>query len=364
MHLVEILQIRGVPASALFLALTRRCPLSCAHCSTESSLMSEQYPDEPFRRVVGSFTAECHPRVLYMSGGEALLRAGLVHDLAVSAREVGTRSVVLSGMYFARDGHSMPAAVRRAVGSVDHFAASLDEFHEREVSRREVFRALHEIRELVPAVSLQLAGMTSDDPYLLGLIDDIRREFDDEVPMFVDLVGRAGRAKEWMPAPEPTGRGTPRPDVLEPCFLTSWPLVHYDGTVFACCAQEIVARRRPEHLVIGNAARDPWPVLAARSVNSRMLHGIRLFGPLELRRRLGDGEPGTGYCDACVRLGDDPGLAAAVDRYFSSPGGRALAMAAQEMVAGADPGRFVSMYGAPNHENLVRLGWRDPACAG
>lgn len=364
MHLVEILSIRGVPASALFLALTRRCPLSCAHCSTESSLSSEQYPDEPFRRVVGSFTAEHHPRLLYMSGGEALLRAGLVHDLAVTAREAGTRSVVLSGMYFARDGHAMSPAVRRAVGSVDHFAASLDQFHEREVSRREVFRALHEIREMVPAVSLQLVGMASDDPYLLRLIDDVRREFDDGVPMFVDLVGRAGRAKEWMARPDPATR-TPAPtNLLEPCFLTSWPLVHYDGTVFACCAQEIVARRRPAHLVIGDAARDPWPVLAERSVNSRMLHGIRLFGPLELRRRLGDGQPGTGYCDACVRLGDDPGLAAEVERYFGSPAGRALALAGQQLVAGADPGRFVSMYGAPNHEDLVRLGWRDPACAG
>src|SRR5690242_1506129 len=131
MHLADIMRLRMVPGAALFLAITRRCPLSCAHCITDSSLASEQYSDEPFRRVVDSFTAEYHPRVLYMSGGEALLRAGLVHDLAVAARVVGTRSGVLSGMYFAREGQRMSPAVRRAIGSLDHFAASLDEFHER-----------------------------------------------------------------------------------------------------------------------------------------------------------------------------------------------------------------------------------------
>lgn len=362
MHLVEILRYRTVPAAGLFLALTRRCPLSCAHCSTASSLSSEQYGEEPFRRVVDSFTAEEHPQLLYMSGGEALLRAGLVHDLAVAAAAVGTRSVVLSGMYFARDGHLMTPTVRRAVSKVDHFAASLDQFHEREVSRREVFDALHRIRELVPAASLQVAGMTADDPYLLRLIDDVRREFDDTLPLFVDLVGRVGRAREWMAEPDRTA-SAPATDVLEPCYLTSWPLVHYDGTVFACCSQEAVARNRAPHLVLGHAAHDPWPVLAERIVNRRMLHGIRLFGPRELRRRFGDGESGTGYCQACVRLADDPALRTEVDRYFDSPTGRSLALVARQLAERAEVETFVSMYGSAPHGELVRLGWSDPACA-
>jgi hypothetical protein len=93
-----------------------------------------------------------------------------------------------------------------------------------------------------------------------------------------------------------------------------------------------------------------------------MLQGIRLFGPRELRRRLGDGRPGSGYCQACVRLGEDPGLQEEVDRYFGSPAGRAVTMAAQRLVADADVGTFVSMYGSAPHGDLARLGWRDPEC--
>jgi len=365
MHLVEILRIRMVPGAALFMALTRRCPLSCGHCSTESSLASEQYAEEPFRRVVDTFTAQTHPQLLYMSGGEALLRAGLVRDLAVAARAVGTRSAVVSGMYFARDGQSMSPAVRRAIGSVDHFTASLDEWHEREVSRREVFRALHEVRDMVPAVSMQLVGLDHDDPYLLGLIADVRREFDDEVPMLVDLVGAAGRAREWLTEPEPANsRPTAGDDVLAPCFMCSWPLVHWDGTVFACCSQTPVARALPDHLVLGHAARDPWPVLYERQRQRRMLHGIRVFGPMELRRRFGDGDTRDGYCGTCVRLGEDAGLTARVEEFFDSPAGRALSLATQQLTETADVSKFPAIYGSPRHANLVRLGWKDMTCVG
>ena len=145
------------------------------------------------------------------------------------------------------------------------------------------------IRDLVPSVSLQLCGREHDDPYLLGIIADARREFADEVPILVDVVSRMGRARDWLPAAAPAGVRPAREPVLEPCFMSLWPLVHFDGTVFACCSQETVARARPAHLVLGDAARDPWPVLDDRLRRRRMLHGLRVFGPYELRRRFGDG---------------------------------------------------------------------------
>ncbi|MDN5856398.1 MAG: radical SAM protein, partial [Actinomycetia bacterium] len=164
MHLADITRLRTVPAAAVYLALTRRCPLSCAHCSTESSMRSEQYPADPFHRLVDSFGAADRPEMICMSGGEALLRADLVRRLSARAHEVGTGVLLLSGMYFARGGRAIPAAVRDAVRGVDHFSASLDAYHEREVDRREVFRALRRIPEWGPQVSLHITGLDDDDP--------------------------------------------------------------------------------------------------------------------------------------------------------------------------------------------------------
>src|SRR5438309_8562720 len=121
---MDVLALRPVPAAALFLALTRRCPLSCVHCSTNSMLSSEEHDGEMFSRLVDSFTADNRPEVILMSGGEALLRPHLVSDLAESARSVGCSSQVLSGMFFAR-GSRIPSSVLRRIYSGDDLASSV-----------------------------------------------------------------------------------------------------------------------------------------------------------------------------------------------------------------------------------------------
>src|SRR5215211_2738624 len=102
MHLVDILALRQVPAAGLYLSLTRRCPLSCAHCSTNSSLVSEEHAASPFLRLVESFTPDCRPEILVLTGGEPLVRPRLVRALTERAHAVGTRVVLASGMFFAR----------------------------------------------------------------------------------------------------------------------------------------------------------------------------------------------------------------------------------------------------------------------
>jgi hypothetical protein len=299
-----------------------------------------------------------------MSGGEPLLRAGLVRDLAETARAVGTRSGVVSGMYFARGGGPLPGALRRAIMAVDHFTASLDEFHEREVSRADVFRALREIRDLVPAISLQLTGRDPDDPYLADLIAAVRREFADEVPMLVGVVHSVGRARKHDPGnptpPERPARGGP-----QPCLLTSWPLVHYDGAVLACCNQELVARTRPAHLVLGHADRDPWPVLRERSLRRHLLRGLRLFGPVDLRARFQAGPRASGadgYCGSCVALSADREVEAELGRFLESAAGSAIEAAVGHLTEAGPANAFSGRYGSAPHSELVTLGL-DRSCA-
>lgn len=363
MHLADIARLRTVPAAAVYLALTRRCPLSCAHCSTDSSLRSEQYPAEPFRRLVGSFQPGDRPELICLSGGEALLRAGLVRALTTSAQQAGTKTYLLSGMYFARDGRPVPAAVRAAVSRVDHFAASLDAYHEREVSRRDVFRALHRIREWGPHVSFQLTGLDDDDPYLAGLVADIRREFADEVPMLVNHVGAAGRARSWHRATHAA-----LPDLSPaPCSRATWPLVHFDGTVFACCNQDLAARRRPPHLVLGHAAEHPWPVLRDRLLSRPLLRSVRLVGPLHTMQRFGStGGCGDGdYCGSCARLSADPAVADRVGSYLQTPGGAAFEVTARPIVEDPERNGFARRLGSPRYHDLITLGWKEGArCAG
>ncbi|MEV4363816.1 hypothetical protein [Nonomuraea sp. NPDC049625] len=356
MHLAEMAVLRAVPAAGVFLALTRRCPLSCAHCSTESAMDGAEHAERPFRRLVASFTRQERPEFIAMSGGEALLRPRLVRDLADSARLSGTRSYLLSGLYFARDGHAVPPALRAAISAVDHFAVSLDRFHEREVSRRAAFRVLHEIRSWGPQVSVQITGDGGADPYVADLVREVREEFADQVPMLVVPLRPVGRAKT-LDGPRAGPKTLPAVPAPAPCEMAAWPLVTYDGTVLTCCNDDLAAAARPPHLVLGHADEDPWPVLRRRHLDRPLARAVRMFGPRYAKARFGSGAAAPGYCDVCVTLHQDRGLGERVAGYLDSPAGPAMEGAVRGLVERHGPYGFARRHGITRYSELVTLGW-------
>jgi hypothetical protein len=275
-------------------------------------MASEQHDGEPFLRLVRSFTADTQPQVVWMTGGEPLLRPQLVAELAETAAERGVRSALLSGMWFATRGPAR--AVRRALGSVDHVSASIDRWHEAEVPRRAVLNRLGELLADGTGVSVHLVVEGPGDPYLDEAVGEIRAVLDDRCPVIVSALGPHGRARAWAP---PGIRGGPAP--ADPCPQTAWPTVAYDGTVLACCSQLAVDGPVPEHLRLGHAAVDDWEAIASHAVRSPALRAIRTFGPRWLAEQHGARDCG-GYCETCLQLGDDRGVAASIEAQMARPG--------------------------------------------
>ncbi|MFJ7084661.1 radical SAM protein [Streptomyces griseus] len=320
MELAELVARRPFPAAGLLIGLTRRCPLRCAHCSTGSDLFTREGPDGgQLERFVGSFTEENRPDVVMLTGGEPLLLPALAERLSTLARRTGSRTALLSGMFFARSGSALaggrfgglsggrrgaaiPPAILRAIRSVDHFSASLDVHHEREVPRADVFRALHRIRAEGVAVSLHLTGTGAADPYLAGLTRAVEEEFGGQVPCLVNEVRPFGRAASWArPA-----RSGPDPAAASPCSMAAWPVVAFDGRVLACCNQDTVDRRPvPAHLDLGHIGADDWATVRRRALESPVLRMLRTVGPTHLAARYGSGPPAGSYCDGCRALGGD-----------------------------------------------------------
>jgi pyruvate-formate lyase-activating enzyme len=362
-HLMDILRLRPVPAAAVFLSLTRRCPLTCRHCSTNSLMTSEEHAEELFSGFVDTFTPDSRPELVYMTGGEALLRPRLVEDIAHRAREAGTRSQVLSGMFFARGGR-IPPAIRRAIDAVDHFSASLDIFHEEQVSRAAVLRVLGDLVEDGKDVSIQVVGVDDDDPYLAEVTDDIRRTLDDRVPIVVSHVGPVGRAAEWLPKRRVT---PPHPGTAEPfpCGMAAWPVVVYDGTVVACCNQRVTDGDIPDHLRLGHAATDDWATIRERALTSGMLRAIRVFGPQYLADQYGT-VACDGYCSTCQRLSDDDGVIAGAAALAGKPTLPLLENQVLRIQQEAGPVGFIRNGGSQRYAELVTLGYQREAaaCAG
>lgn len=287
-----------------------------------------------------------------MSGGEAMLRPKLVGKLAQSAREVGTRSIVLSGMFFARLGH-IPRAIREAIETLDHFSASLDVFHEREVPRVNVFRVIESLVEDGTDVSFHIVGKNADDPYLESVVEEVQHVFGRRVPMLVNTIASFGRAKAWH---TPTlGPETASIDA-EPCGLAAWPVVGFDGTI-AACANDDVLDNVPPHLRLGHASVDDWATIRARTLASNMVRAIRLFGPEYIADRFSDRGRRCGrYCQTCMNLSKDPSIEQRVDQVMAKPTSAVLEEQASAMQRRAGALVFAKHYGLSRYAELVALG--------
>ena len=359
MELAEIIALRPRPCAGLLVALTRRCPLACAHCSTASTMAGQDPDAADLVRFVGSFTRADRPEVMLMTGGEPLLLPRLVERLALTARRRGTRSAVLTGAFFAREGR-VPRRVLRAVEAVDHFSVSLDAFHEREVPRADVFGVLRRVLDAGVPVSVHAVGSGPDDPYLADLAAETRRVFADQVPLLVNTIRAVGRAASWSTAHQPApGGGEP-----QPCSMAAWPTVAFDGTVVACCNQATVDLRPvPGHLRLGHVAQDQWADIRARALGSPTLRMIRVVGPAYLRDRwAADTEKGArgsggdcGYCDGCRLIGDDPAIARATLRVASGPAGALLDQYATDRQVAAGPVALMRRHGCAPYADLVAL---------
>ncbi|MBV9452021.1 MAG: radical SAM protein [Streptosporangiaceae bacterium] len=363
MHLADLLERRPVPAAAIFLTLTRRCPLHCQHCSTRSAQTSQQQPAASLRRFAGSFSTADHPEFLLLTGGEPLLRPGLVRTLAETARAAGTRSYVLTGAYFASGGRT-PGTIRGALESVDHVAISIDVFHEAEVPRPQVFRVLHELLDAGIDASVQACGAGPGDPYLVTLAEQIRQEFADRVPMLATVVSPVGRARSWLvssaageTAAEDRSGGRIVPAL--PCDMASWPVVGFDGTITACCNTDVLdSRPAPAHLRLGHIATTTWPEVRHACVSSPVLRGLRTEGPLRLAARMaGPGQVGRGdYCQTCRALADRPEILRRVGADAARPVAVLIEQQAIALQLRAGPVAFARRHGAPALADLVLLG--------
>lgn len=315
-------------------------------------MTSGQFAGGMFLRFVDTFSADCRPDVLSMSGGEALLRPELVRQLGERARRSGTRSSVLSGMFFATAGR-IPPEIRAAIDAVDHFSASIDAFHERQVPRTAVFRALETLLADGKQVSVRIVGKDASDPYIADIVDDVRRVFDDRVPMLVRAVSGFGRALTWLRRDTATASGQADAD---PCARAAWPVVGFDGTIVAC-GNDDVLDGVPPHLRLGHASVDDWATVRAHSTTSSMIRSIRLFGPEYVAQEFSDVPARCdGYCRTCTRLSHDPKVAERVHAIMAKRSIQALEAEATALQQKAGALLFARRHGLPDYAELALLG--------
>ncbi len=348
MQLGTLMGLRPIAGAGLLVTLTRRCPLSCAHCSTSSSMLAEQIPATPLRTFLSSITAETAPRVVLFTGGEPLLRPGLLREFADLVRAAGSAPAVLTGGFFARGG-LIPDRILSTLLHCEHVSFSLDAFHEREVDRADVFAALQQLLDRDRAVSLHVLGTGPDDEYLSDVTAAVRRRFGANVPMLVTELRPVGRAAGWL-----NGRPATLDERPRPCSMAAWPVVAFDGAVLACCNQRVVdARPAPEHLLLGQVGADSWPEIVQRLKGRSLLRMIRTVGPVSVEHRFSGSSCDTSYCGTCRGLSDDPAVRAGAELVAAGPVGALLDDQVGQLQHQAGPAKLLARYASARYADLV-----------
>lgn len=283
MHLIEALSRRTEPCAGVYFTLTRRCPLSCAHCSTNSTISSEQHDEAIFTRfaetILDSQPGD-RPYVAGLTGGEALLRPRLCESLLATMRQAEVKTILATGLYFARYRH-IPPSILNVITRADLVMFSLDIFHEKELERDDIARVVHKLMNERVDLAVQLVGRDADDPYLADATAWILDEFDHRIPILVALLKPVGRAVE-LPgdlAAAEAPKLAAGSDV-DPCSFASWPVIAPDGRIVACGNQDAVDTASPgHHLYLGHASSDSWADVRQRATANALLRCIRTSGP-------------------------------------------------------------------------------------
>lgn len=145
----------------LILAITRRCPLSCQHCSEWKTLNGhEQLSREDLLSIAGRFEALGVNQIL-LSGGEPLLRLDDIVALCRASRPQTDYWIATSGFRLDRSvaARLAEAGLTGVCLSMDHFEADAhDAFRGRAGSFRQVQQAARHVREAGLVLCLTLCA--------------------------------------------------------------------------------------------------------------------------------------------------------------------------------------------------------------
>lgn len=308
----------GFRAHILALMVTRRCNMTCAHCSVESGphIKIEPSVEELRERITAA--AESGVHLILITGGEPMLREKDVLALVRHARRCGMNaSVVTNGFWGATPERAARVVRRLRQAGIVSFTISPDRYHAPFQGMEHALNVARAARaQRVPLnVNLTRAG---DDDDLDAAVSALEREPAVNAHVHVRFYDV-----------QPVGRGRTLPSLRAEnegaCVACRIAAVTDDGRVTACNGPAYFARAGSP-LVLGSLADRPLSALLDQHATDPVLQTIRTFGVERLRdelRRI----PGfenhpfrpvyRGMCDLCLDVTSNAAAVAALRVHLS-----------------------------------------------
>ncbi len=320
----------GTRAAALM--LTRRCNMTCGHCSVASGPGIKKEPTDAEVIARADALVAAGVRSVLLTGGEPMLREALAIGLVERLGKAGIPTSMTSNGSWGAD----PADAGRIVralhrGGLRLLTISYDRFHADFMDCSPVGNIARACSAEGLAMNLNITR-TARDSELAGIIaktrdlPGIRTRFYDVQPV--------GRAKHLDPAGM-------RSNMEGFCNAAGIPVITDDGRVMACNGPSFFQpSTSPLHC---SGADEPIAKGLHRHTTNQILEGIRVFGPGRLLQELAtlpafadfavrDGY--RGMCDLCLHLTGTPAAAEALRTHLGSPQLQAEMQAVRRVIQG------------------------------
>ena len=351
--------VAAQPTTHIALMVTRRCNMSCGHCSVESGPQVKNEPAEAELLGWVREAAAANVRSILFTGGEPMLREALVLRLLRECRRLGLRTAITTNGFWgrsAREALRRLRALRRAGLSL--LTVSYDRYHAEFQGHQPAVNIADAAAKLRFPVNISVVR-AGDEPEIGGIAAPFEKKPSARLSFYdIQPVGRA-RA---LPV------ATLRSEVEGFCNACSFPAITDDGRVVACNGPSYFAR--PDSpLNVGSLRQESLRTLLERHRTDPLLDTIRAFGPARLRDEL-KRLPGFasfpfreqyhGMCDLCHHITSNGAAVTALRLRLADSEPTAARRAAQRVIDEQRRGGTLSLdyvNGVGGCRTFLRAAW-------
>ena len=335
------------------LMLSRRCNISCAHCSVESGPRIRGEPTEAEVIALLEQAADAGVTSVLITGGEPMLRENLVHQLIRMAKGRGMGTAMATNGFWGRNrGAAWKKMHALRQSGLTRLTVSYDRYHA-------------EFQGPDPALNIARAAEWFDVPLNINIT---RQQDDPELAALIAPFEKRHHLKMRFYDVQPVGRAKDLPlaalraETMGFCNACNIPAVTDDGRVTACNGPSyFVGPDSP--LGIGSTRETPLADLFRKHRDDPILETIRVLGPSRLLRdleqlggatRFGLKTSHSGMCDLCLDINTNPEAVTALRGLLSAPKYAAERVAARMVITGGQKTGTFSLEHA-NGPGVVRL---------
>lgn len=322
--------------------LTRRCNMTCAHCSVQSGPKIREEPTRDELIATLHSAADAGIRSVQITGGEPMIREDIVFDLLRVAKKRGMIATMSSNGFWGKrqaKAWRTVAALKRA--DLKRITISYDRYHAQFQGPQPALNIARAAEWFNMPLNINITRV-ANDPEIASIIAPFEKRH--QLKMRFYDVQEVGRARE-LPIAELRG------ETSGYCTACCAPAITDDGRVTACNGPAYFLDDSSP-LVIGSFRKTPMAQLLQKHANDPILETIRRAGPERLlheleeagvARELGIRRQHSGLCDLCIDINTNPAAVAVLRERLAAPQHQAMLAARRMVISGGSVQRTLGI---------------------